>query len=468
MSKSRATSVRLLRLLGAAATPVYVLDSERRIAYGNEACSVWLGVPIETLLGAVCSFHTPAEDDPLAALAAGLCPPPAAWLGQCTRGTISRPSGDASVRRSATFVPLSRGEGRGRPALLVVAAAEDLPTPTATTGTRLENSAADLHEELRRLRRAQAARFRLDALLGASPAMDRLRRQAALAAAGRESVVVWGPAGADRAGVAKAIHYAGAQAARPLVPLDCGLLGAELLRTTLAALTAGASPADALGRGTLLLLDVDRAPPEIQAELAALLARPSLGYRLLSTASAPLEAAAAKGNLRGDLAALLGTLTIELPPLARRQEDVPVVAQAMLEAENARGDKQLGGFTAEALDLLAAWNWPGDLAELKAAVQAAHQQATGPEVGVADLPSILRPGHEGPARRRRVEPIDLEATLRRIERELVERALKLAKGNKAKAARLLGLNRPRLYRRMVQLGLAEPEPGKSPPAPPVE
>jgi DNA-binding NtrC family response regulator len=349
---------------------------------------------------------------------------------------------------------------------LVVAAAEDLPPPSATSGTRLENSAADLHEELRRLRRAQAARFRLDALLGASPMMDRLRRQATLATAGRESVVVWGPAGADRAGVAKAIHYAGAQAARPLVPLDCGLLGAELLRTTLAALTAGASPADALGRGTLLLLDVDRAPPEIQAELSALLARPSLGYRLLSTASAPLEAAAAKGNLRNDLAALLGTLTIELPPLARRPDDVPVVAQAMLEAENARGDKQLGGFSAEALDLLAAWNWPGDLAELKAAVQAAHQQAVGPEVVVADLPPILRPGHEGPARRRRVEPIDLETTLRQIERELVERALKLAKGNKAKAARLLGLNRPRLYRRMVQLGLAEPEPGKSaePPA----
>jgi DNA-binding NtrC family response regulator len=468
MSKSRTTSVRLLRLLGGAATPVYVLDAERRIAYGNEACSAWLGVPIESLLGAVCSFNTPSDDNPLAALAAGLCPPPAAWLGQCTRGTIARSSGDTSVRRAATFVPLTREEGRGRPALLVVAAAEDLPPPAATSGTRLENSAADLHEELRRLRRAQAARFRLDTLLGTSPAMDRLRRQATLAASGRESVVVWGPAGADRAGVAKAIHYAGPQAARPLVPLDCGLLGAELLRTTLAALTAGAVPADSLSRGTLLLLDIDRAPLDIQPELAALLARPGLGYRLLSTASVPLDAAAAKGQLRGDLAALLATLTIELPPLARRPDDVPVVAQSLLEAENARGEKQLGGFSAEAFDLLAAWNWPGDLAELTAAVQSAHRQAAGPEVGVADLPANLRPGHEAPARRRRVEPIDLEATLRQIERELVERALKLSKGNKAKAARLLGLNRPRLYRRMVQLGLAEPEAGKPTDAPSAE
>jgi two-component system response regulator AtoC len=465
MSKSRTTSVRLLRLLSAAATPVYVLDAERRIAYGNEACSAWLGAPIESLLGAACNYQTPAGDDPQAALVAGLCPPPAAWLGQCTRGTIARATADSPARRSATFVPLPRGEGRGAPALLVIAGAEDLPPPAPTAKLRLE-AFPELHDELRRFRRAQAARFRIDGLLGSSPLMDRLRRQATMAAGCRESLVVWGPAGSDRVGLARAIHYAGPLAARPFVPLECGLLGAKLLRTTLAALTAGASPADSLGRGTLLLVDFDRTPAEIQPELAALLTRSNLGYRLLATAREPLDGAAAEGRLRRDLAALLSTLSIALPALNSRPEDIPLLAQSLLEAENARGEKQLGGFSPEALDLLTAWHWPGDLAELAEAVQAAHRQAAGPEVAAADLPARLVPGREASSRRKRVEPIDLEESLRQIERELIEQALKLAKGNKAKAARLLGLNRPRLYRRMVQLGLATAEAAPPPSVPP--
>ena len=157
---------------------------------------------------------------------------------------------------------------------------------------------------------------------------------------------------------------------------------------------------------------------------------------------------------RGDLAAALSTIVIELPPLAGRREDLPLLAQLFLEELNAATRRQIGGFTPAALDLLDAHAWPGNLDELAQAVAEAHRRATGREIDVADLPERLRLVGQAVAQARRPEEtIVLDEYLGRVERELIRRALARAKGNKARAARLLGLTRPRLYRRMVQLGL---------------
>jgi DNA-binding NtrC family response regulator len=163
-----------------------------------------------------------------------------------------------------------------------------------------------------------------------------------------------------------------------------------------------------------------------------------------------------RGLYRDDLAAMLSTITIELPPLAKRREDLPLLAQALLEEQNARSSKQLGGFSAEAIDRICAYGWPGNVAELADVVAEGHARAAGRLIARDELPERLRLAAEAAARpRRKEEPIQLDEFVARIERELIRRALAHAKGNKTKAARLLGLNRPRLYRRMVQLGLAE-------------
>jgi DNA-binding NtrC family response regulator len=155
------------------------------------------------------------------------------------------------------------------------------------------------------------------------------------------------------------------------------------------------------------------------------------------------------------LAAALSTIVIELPPLAGRRGDILLLAQALVEENNAQGGKQVGGLSAEALDRLDAYAWPGNLDELARAMAEAHQRAGGPEIAVADLPERLHLAASAAAHpRRKEETIVLDEFLGRMERELIRRALARAKGNKAKAARLLGLTRPRLYRRMVQLGLA--------------
>jgi DNA-binding NtrC family response regulator len=204
----------------------------------------------------------------------------------------------------------------------------------------------------------------------------------------------------------------------------------------------------------LLLTEIDRAPADVQAHLAGWMSSGTLPLRVIATAREALSRAVARGEFREDLACQISTLLIEVPSLAERREDLPLLAQRFLEEHNVRGPKQLRGWSAEALDRLAAHPWPGNLAELAEVAREAHAAAEGIEVTAADLPPSLRLAADAAARpKRAVETIVLEDFLAGVERELIERALAQAKGNKTRAARLLGMTRPRLYRRLVQLGL---------------
>jgi DNA-binding NtrC family response regulator len=233
-------------------------------------------------------------------------------------------------------------------------------------------------------------------------------------------------------------------------------LDADLLRSALAALVARRASSENGSRGSVLLGDVDQASPEAQADLARLLHARLFPLRLLATSRRPLSEMAGEGAYREDLAAILSTLVIVLPPLAKRRGDLPLLVQLFLEEASASTGKQLAGFTAEAMDWLAAYTWPGNLDELIQVVRESHQRAEGTEIGADDLPQQIRLALRASARPRRPEEtIELDEFLRRVERELVGRAMARAKGNKTKAARLLGMTRPRLYRRLVQLGLEE-------------
>jgi DNA-binding NtrC family response regulator len=208
--------------------------------------------------------------------------------------------------------------------------------------------------------------------------------------------------------------------------------------------------------GTLLINDVDKLPADAQGELAGFLRLVDLPIRIITTSASPLTALAESALFRADLAAWLSTLVIEVPPLSDRPEDIPPMAHRMLEDVNARGAKQLGGFTPEALDTLAQYAWTGEADELSEMVAAAHEKAEGPLVTVRDLPRRLFLAAD--AKRYNREPdetIVLDDYLADIERELLRRAMERAKGNKTRAAQLLGVTRPRLYRRLVQLGLEE-------------
>jgi len=439
----------LVRLLNSSPQPIYVLDEERRIVFVNTACSAWTGIEAEELLGQQCNYHSIADLEGPAAVAATLCPPPQAFEGTTPSGRVScRVASGELQTRSARFVSL-RGEDGDWAGLLVIVAMDDLhELPVAA-----DPSAVELHQRILRYRVELAARHTIDSLLGDSPAIRRVRAQATLAAESRAAVLISGPAGSGREDLGRAIHYQSGAGGR-LIPLSCAVLSAELLASTIQAAIASEPFEAARARSTLLLTDVDQLPLEAQGELERAISTGSL--RLIATAQQPLKTLVEQGRLREGLACLLGTIAIELPPLAERRADLPILAQAFLEAENARGGKQLAGFTDESLDELAGYGWPGDIAELIDVVREAHAHAQGRLITASELPRRITLAGDAAAHPKRVvAPIDLEQTLARIESELIERALAQAGGNKSRAAELLSISRARLLRRLAQLGLRE-------------
>lgn len=457
MSRHRYHARELAHFFDGSRQPLYVLDDQLTIVFVNEACREWLGPAADDLVGRRCVYDTPLQPTPPDAVAAALCPPPAVLSGREVAAHVARTTAQGAIYRRAKFIPLgfSADDLVGVVALLD---ANDCPEPVSeppSAEQSVENESLVLHEHLRRFHRQTALRHAMDRLIGTSPAMRRARAQAELAVGTRASVLLVGPPGSGRRRVAETIHHGGTPGrAGMLIPLDCSLLGVELMESTLRALVVSSPLDDEAGRGTLLLTDADRLSQEIQGPLAAILSTPEFPLRLMATVEQPLVEWVRHGRYREDLAALLSTITIELPPLAHRREDIPLLAQALLEEINGQRGRQIGGFAPESLDCLDAYVWPGNIDELATVVAQSCKRAAGPLVMPDDLPEQLHLAASAATRpRRKEETIVLDEFLARIERELIRRALARAKGNKAKAARLLGLNRPRLYRRMVQLGL---------------
>jgi len=450
--RRRPSAGALSRLFDAAARPVYLIDGEARVAYLNDACARWLGIAAETLLGAPCRYVSAIAGDAPESIAAGLCPPPEVFQGARVTAGIVRIGADGATReRRCEFIPLAQIDGAAEEqSVLAIVDVDDF----AAADEPPSDAARALHEALRRTANWLHGRYRPESLAGRSPAIRRVRRQVQMAAASRATVSIHGPNGSGRQHVARAIHFAQASTVGPFVPLDCGLLDEEAIASQLQSVAAAG--ADATSTMTVLLKDVDSAAPATQQALAARIANGTLACRWMATSTSSLDELALAGGFSAELAGLLSTIVIRLPAFAERAGDLPLVAQAMLEAVNARGERQLSGFTPEALDLLAAhppkrgWN------ELAEWIQEAHERATGLFVDRAAIPDRVRYVAEAAAYRAPVEEtIDLEAFLGEIELELIERALAKAKGNKTKAAELLHMTRPKFYRRLEQLGLAE-------------
>lgn len=453
MPRTRNPLTALRKLLSAVAQPVYVLDGEGRLVYANEACGQLLGVDAEDLVGQDCRYHSRSDPAAPASQATYLAPPPEVFAGQRLTIAAEVPGGPSGAQPlELVFVPLHDDEEQ---VTCVLAVAQPPSSATAAHGPADES--AELHQALQRFRTQLAGRYHLDRLAGESLAIRRVRRQAILASQSTASVAIVGPPGSGRQHVARAIHYGDRpHSSGALVPVDCEIVTMESLADTIRSLTMGGPLRRTASTGSLLLLDVEKLDFDAQTEMAALLEHPDLPLRMMSTAQAPLADLAEAGRLRPDLACMLSTLEIQVPPLRERLEDLPLLAQLFLEDANATAAQQRSGFSADALELLLAYPWNGHVEELAELVKQAHADAVGPVIQPTDLPQRVRFAIEAAVYPpKETETIELEPFLEKIERELIERALAQAKGNKSQAAKMLGLTRPKFYRRLEQLGLDE-------------
>lgn len=442
------------------ATPLFVLDAERCLSGFNAGCQALTGWTSAEVLGVECRYASVADVTGLEALASSLCPPPEVLAGS----EVSVPAflvhrDGQSLPRMLHFFPLRDEAGQVSGALGLVAPLNQ-PRPAVRV-----SAARELHAELAALRTTLRLRFGPNTLVASSPPMHKVLTQVELAQQSASSVLLVGEAGTGKEHLARLIHLGSAARASWFVPLECGHLGPEELDRVWNRLQDVHRLAESPGPqpGTLYLADADLLHRDLQQRLVIEFMTDDVAIRprirlLASLRSSPAEALVSE-RIRPDFLALLSTLTIEVPPLREREDDVRLLMQHFLEDANRQGVRQVGGFDDEATQLLLQYDWPGNLDELSIVVREAHAQSTDSLIHHAHLPFRFRSALEARELPPPPEPlpIQLEDLLTRIEFRLVSEALERSKYNKSKAAERLGINRAKLYRRMQQLGIEDRE-----------
>jgi DNA-binding NtrC family response regulator len=448
--------------------PIFWLDPLLKLIWVNRAWENLTGYRAESVVGLTCQAHSPTKAGDLNDLAASFHPPPESLAGQpaATRSLIFHTSGEATWHR-LVFWPFCNENDALIGILGLVRAIDSTPSVA-------ESRTNQLHLDLQEIKRHLQKRYGFDGLVGFGPSHRRLLDQVRLAAASTIPVLIVGEPGTGKRHVARTIHQNGQGRHQPLVPFDCDALPAEILERELFGNEAEAAPeASPLSRAdgktgprlslldgsTLLICEILRLPRDLQEWLAESLDTP---VRLLATTAIDPRSAFETDQIRPELYFALTTFVIRLEPLRERRHELPALAQNFLERANQRGGTQKSGFSSQALKALMAYDWPGNLRELARIIDHAHTAGADPLVAVDDLPASIR-GHQGggfspPSQSSPVKPLD--ELLTEVERRLIETALRQARGNKSRAAELLAISRPRLYRRIRELNL--PDEGESP------
>lgn len=313
--------------------------------------------------------------------------------------------------------------------------------------------------------------FGFQNVIGDSPAIrEAIKLATRVAAARRTTVLLIGETGTGKELFARGIHYASEAAADPFVAINCAAIPENLLESELFGHEKGAfTGADArkqgllelAGAGTLFLDEVHHLPPALQPKLLrALESRQvrrlggleeiAINCRIIAAAGPLLEQVVATGEFREDLYYRLNVFSILLPPLRDRIDDVEVIARHFLALET-REHQQPKRFSPDAVAALRSHRWPGNIRELKNVVErAAILSAETPVVRAEHLMIQRRVMRSGPGEDSigeiRIPPSG--KLLEEIEREAVALTLKLTNGNQAAAARLLGISRPTLAKKM--------------------
>ncbi|OAI55203.1 hypothetical protein AYO44_00380 [Planctomycetaceae bacterium SCGC AG-212-F19] len=424
--------------------PVFLLNRRRQIVFVNHAWEELTGIPSAQAGNLLCK-RQPVGADPLAGLAGALAPPPVVRDGQAGRIGRLLPVKDAApVRVEIDFFPLHGI--KGLLGVLGKITPQSEPT-TASTGT--------LPEKLQTLRDTVLQRYRFELHPGETPATQRVGEQTRLAAQTRTSVLIVGEHGTGKRWLARTIHHQGTARDRTLVALDCPGLPPAILT---AALFGTEGLARRRGIGTIYLAHVTALPRELQNQLTAWLAEPEGERpRVIGSVVGDPAGEVQAGRLLQELYCSLGTLRIDVPPLRERLSELPLFVQSILDRDNAERSRAIQGLSNEAWAALRAFPWPGNLRELDAVMSDAHARTAGDRIAIGDLPAYVQRSIqlEQVAGRAQFRPLPLKALLEQVERRLIEMALRMAKGKKGRAARILSIWRPLLLRRMEKLGIKD-------------
>jgi DNA-binding NtrC family response regulator len=336
-----------------------------------------------------------------------------------------------------------------------------------------------LYAENRALREELQSRHRIEGIIGESGQMVEVISLVQRVAASEATVLIRGESGTGKELIAKAIHYASPRAARPLVRVNCAALPENLLESELFGHEKGSftgAVASRKGRfeladtGTLFLDEIGDLPLHLQAKLLRVLqerefervgsSQPiKVNVRILSATHRDLESLMRAGQFRDDLYYRLNVVTILIPPLRERRQDLPALMDHFLKFFAAKNGKTLRGFSREARDTLLRYDYPGNVRELENLIERAVVLSRGDLIGHGDLPlTVEAPEASGEP------PAQLTAAVEGLERRMIKNALARASGVQTRAADLLGITERALRYKLKKYGLqGEDSDGSIPP-----
>jgi DNA-binding NtrC family response regulator len=307
--------------------------------------------------------------------------------------------------------------------------------------------------------------YRFDQIIGRSAAMQRVFQIIERVAPTNTTVLICGRTGTGKELVARAIHYNSRRASAPFIDINCGALPEQLVEAELFGHQKGAFTGAAETRkglfeaadgGTLFLDEVQALRPDLQSKLLRALQERAVrrvggreniavDVRIVAATNQDITEAVRRGEFREDLYYRLNVVNIFLPDLKERREDIALLIDHFLKRFEGGSTRH---FSNEAMRLLLGYDWPGNVRELQNAVEHATAIGAGETLSIADLPP-----HLIGATIERQEPAGEVLTLEEVERRHILRTLEEAEGNHARAARLLGIDRRTLYRKLEKYGL---------------
>jgi DNA-binding NtrC family response regulator len=326
-----------------------------------------------------------------------------------------------------------------------------------------------LRREVRTLRTDQGREYGFDAIVGASPAMLAVKSLLArVAHSPASTVLLTGETGTGKDLAAKAIHYSSDRAAKPFVTITCSALPEPLLESELFGHERGAfTDARQLKRGlfetadggTIFLDEIGEMTPNLQAKLLRFLEDKTLkrvgglhdihvDVRVVAATNRQLETEVEVGKFREDLFYRLQVLPIVLPPLRDRVGDIPLLANYYVARYNTEFRKRVRGLTPGAMTVLQEHSWPGNIRELRNAIERAMLLLESDWIRAEDVTTLVRNGSSVLFRL----PAD-GVRLEDVERQLLVQALERAGGNQTQAGHLLGINRDQVRYRAEKFGL---------------
>jgi DNA-binding NtrC family response regulator len=335
---------------------------------------------------------------------------------------------------------------------------------------RLTSENRSLKEQLRQ-------RFGLDNLIGKSRPMQQVYDLIHLAAPAKSNILILGESGTGKELVAKAIHHHSRRAQGPFVTVNSGSMPADLLESNLFGHVKGAFTGAIANKkglfelasgGSIFFDEIGNIPLDTQAKLLRVIQEREfmrLGdvetlkadVRIIAATNAELEASVHQGQFREDLYYRLNVITIQLPPLRKRSEDIPLLAQHFLTQYATENEKELTDISPRSMELLIDYHWPGNVRELENVIERAVVLSTGPMLDVNLLPVFVRqrdPAIGAPPSALLPSGIAFRDAVTEYERALIIRALQAASGVQKRAAEILQVKPTTLHEMMKRLNIS--------------